>query len=128
MDSSLRFAPLSVRQFTNAVGHLKLMILGALIALTVTTASFCPPSEAQISGLAPGTVISWGEPVIPYVQPGTRYKAIAAGWYHSLALGSDGKVVAWGDNTYGQDSVPASLTGVVAIAAGASHNLALRSD
>jgi alpha-tubulin suppressor-like RCC1 family protein len=73
--------------------------------------------------------------------------AIAAGTYHSLALCSDGSVVAWGDNSYGQlgsntttDSlVPvavntaagvSALAGktVVAIAAGAYHSLALCSD
>jgi hypothetical protein len=54
--------------------------------------------------------------------------AIAAGWSHSLALKSDGTVVAWGDNSAGQTNVPAGLTGVVAIAAGAGHSLALKSD
>ena len=32
--------------------------------------------------------------------------AIAAGRVHSLALRSDGSVVAWGDNTYGESTVP----------------------
>ena len=37
-----------------------------------------------------------------------RFVAIAAGWYHSLALskveegGGDATVVCWGDNRYGQ--------------------------
>jgi hypothetical protein len=37
-------------------------------------------------------------------------------------------VVAWGDNTWGQCNVPAGLSNVVAIAAGAGHTLALRAD
>ena len=37
-------------------------------------------------------------------------------------------MVAWGDDTYGQSSVPAGLRGVVAIAAGQWHSLALRGD
>src|SRR5450756_552750 len=37
-------------------------------------------------------------------------------------------VVAWGDNTSGQITVPAGLSGVAAIAAGLYHSLALRSD
>jgi alpha-tubulin suppressor-like RCC1 family protein len=45
-----------------------------------------------------------------------------------LALKSDGTVVAWGLNSLGQTSVPASLSGVIAIAGGESHSLALRSD
>jgi len=37
-------------------------------------------------------------------------------------------IVAWGDNTYGQTSVPAGLNGVIAIAAGDAHSVALKSD
>ncbi|MEI6607395.1 MAG: hypothetical protein WCP35_18950, partial [Verrucomicrobiota bacterium] len=32
--------------------------------------------------------------------------AIAAGYYHSVALRNDGSIIAWGDNTAGQTSVP----------------------
>jgi len=42
--------------------------------------------------------------------------------------GAAGQVVAWGDNTYGQTSVPPDLTNAVAVAAGGSHSLALRDD
>ena len=41
--------------------------------------------------------------------------AIAAGTYHTVALKSDGTVVAWGLNASGQTSVPAGLSGVSAI-------------
>ena len=44
--------------------------------------------------------------------------AIAAGDIHSLALKADGTVVGWGYNGYGQTTIPAGLTNVVAIAAG----------
>jgi len=65
--------------------------------------------------------------------------AIAAGQGHSLALGSDGNVYAWGDNTYGQlgtttsSSMPALVnppTGLkaTAIAAGQDHSLAIGPD
>jgi alpha-tubulin suppressor-like RCC1 family protein len=65
--------------------------------------------------------------------------AIAAGSYHSLALGVDGTVWTWGANSYGQlgdgtttpRSVPVQvlgLDGVVAISAGYYHSLALRVD
>ena len=66
--------------------------------------------------------------------------AIAAGGYHSIALKSDGTVWTWGDNGYGQlgsgawtdnSLIPvqvSGLTGVVAIAAGGAHTLALKSD
>ncbi|MBD2862231.1 RCC1 domain-containing protein [Paenibacillus oceani] len=55
--------------------------------------------------------------------------AIAAGYFHSLALKADGSVVAWGTNNKGQLNVPAvAQSGVVSIAAGYYHSLALRSD
>jgi hypothetical protein len=37
-------------------------------------------------------------------------------------------VVAWGINTNGQATPPVDLNGVIALAAGDSHNLALQSD
>ena len=43
-------------------------------------------------------------------------------------LKSDGTVIAWGLNYSGQTDVPVGLTGVVAIAAGWTHSLALKSD
>jgi alpha-tubulin suppressor-like RCC1 family protein len=76
--------------------------------------------------------------------------AVAAGQSHSLALGQNGKVYAWGSNDLGQlglglnaagfHSTPqivdfGDMTGaagealtIVAVAAGANHSLALRSD
>jgi alpha-tubulin suppressor-like RCC1 family protein len=79
-----------------------------------------------------GTVVGWGDLSIPYVAPGTRFTAIAAGSLHSLALKSDGTVVAWGENRTGQSTVAAGLSGVIAIAAGGNgiggHSLALKSD
>jgi alpha-tubulin suppressor-like RCC1 family protein len=66
--------------------------------------------------------------------------AIAAGAYHSMALKSDGTVWTWGLNDLGQlgigtnttdNNMPVQvpgLSGVVAIAAGAYHSMALTSD
>src|SRR5207245_4144078 len=102
--------------------------LGILIALAVTTESFCPGSAAQTNSPTSGTVISWGDQVISYVQPGTRFQTIAAGGSYSLGLTSDGTVAAWGDNYFGQSTVPTTLTGVIAIAAGTLHSLALTPD
>jgi hypothetical protein len=56
--------------------------------------------------------------------------AIAASTVHSLALKSDGTVVAWGcfGADSGQCTVPAGLADVTAIAAGRTQSLALKSD
>ena len=58
--------------------------------------------------------------------------AIAAGGYHSLALKTDGSVVAWGCGgfvNWGQCTIPAAVaSGVTAIAAGYYHSLALKQD
>lgn len=53
---------------------------------------------------------------------------VATGLGFSLALKSNGTVVAWGNNDSGQTVVPASLSNVIAIAAGTSHAIALKQD
>ncbi|HEX7314810.1 MAG TPA: S8 family serine peptidase [Pyrinomonadaceae bacterium] len=71
----------------------------------------------------------------------TNVSAVASGANFGLALKGDGTVWAWGDNTSGQlgnADVPAAvkqapvqvkgLTNIVAIAAGESHGVALKSD
>ena len=69
---------------------------------------------------------------LPFVDPGAQASpsllAIAAGGWHSLALKADGTVVGWGENYYGESTIPAGLANVVAIAAGYNHSLALKAD
>ncbi|WP_445340033.1 RCC1 domain-containing protein [Bifidobacterium sp. ESL0825] len=78
------------------------------------------------------------------------YLQVSAGYYHSLAMGSDGNVYAWGDNQYGQlgdgtsttrytpvrvktpdrktyPDLPADFT-YLQVSAGGLHSLALGSD
>src|SRR5439155_17157584 len=43
----------------------------------------------------------------------------------ALELKSDGTVTGWGNNSLGQIIPPSGLTGVIAIAAGSAHSLAL---
>ncbi|GEM_PF-6164495 len=70
------------------------------------------------------------------VLSGKTVVAIAAGFFHSMALTSDGLVVTWGNNGSGQPEVPVAVTStgllsgkmVVAIAAGQWFSMALTSD
>lgn len=75
-------------------------------------------------------------PVVPleFIPPGSPVRAgiIALGegnsTSHGLALQTGGAVTAWGDNNFGQSTVPAGLSNVTAVAAGENHSLALRED
>jgi hypothetical protein len=92
-----------------------------------------------------GTIVAWGlnnsgQCDVP--APNADFVAVAAGgirvyfqvppctsvFGHSLGLKSDGAIVAWGYNGYGQCDVPAPNAGFVAVAAGPAHSLGLRSD
>ena len=75
----------------------------------------------------------------PRLAPARQGRPIAAGGYHSLALQSDGTLLAWGGNGYGQlgdgttvaQSHPkriSAVSGIAAVAAGAYHSLALGRD
>lgn len=104
---------------------------------------------------ADGTVLAWGndaggqlgndaaleDKAVPVpVSGATGIIAISAGYYFSLALKSDGTMLAWGNNSRGQlgDSAikadkptPVAVNGasdIVAIAAGSEHSLALKAD
>ena len=76
--------------------------------------------------LTPGTVVGWGLQSPPAGL--NQVVAVAGGRRHSLALKSDGTVVAWGDDSSGQSSVPSGLSNVIAIAANQTHSLAAKSD
>ena len=74
-----------------------------------------------------GTVVAWG---LHSELANSLFgiKAIAPGSAHLIALRYDGRVIAAGDNSYGQAIVPNGLLGVQAIAAGTYHNIALQTD
>ena len=80
-------------------------------------------------------------PTIVTLAPAVTPKNIAAGIYHSLAIGSDGKLYTWGDNANGQlgngttvnSSTPAVVSlapgvNALAVSGGLLHSLAIGND
>ena len=122
--------------------------LGAFVSTVRLSAAGDDPVETNDVSAAttqvtlprvPGVVVGWGcVGVVPQVDAGqcnardflSDAVAVAAGQRHSLALESDGTVVAWGCfiSNFGQCNVPPDLAGAAAIAAGSFHSLALRRD
>jgi alpha-tubulin suppressor-like RCC1 family protein len=72
----------------------------------------------------PGTSVNYGPPTGDI----SNKIAIAAGTYHSLALGTSRTVNGWGATNSGQITIPAYATNVLAIAAGGNDSLALVAD
>ena len=88
-------------------------------------------SWSMLEAMATGCVLIASDtaPVTEVVQDG-----VLQGYFLSvytarkLGLKTTGAIVAWGDNTYGQCTVPGSNSGFAAIAGGAWHSLGARSD
>ena len=78
------------------------------------------PSKTMTVGIGNDTV---GQCDVPYGL--TNALQVAGGGGQSLALKTDGTVVAWGANYYGEGVVPTNLTGVAMISAGYYHDVAL---
>ncbi|WP_414664608.1 hypothetical protein [Horticoccus sp. 23ND18S-11] len=90
-------------------------------------------TEFSVALKRDGTLTTWGSTFGRPPAGTTGIAAIAAcgvftGGQFVVALRTDGTVTAWGANNAGQTTVPAGLSGVVAVAAGAFHALALKSD
>ncbi|MGB3967431.1 MAG: hypothetical protein WBO45_11945, partial [Planctomycetota bacterium] len=66
----------------------------------------------------------------PPLPSGLTYVRVLAGDGHSLAVRSDGTIVMWGANNYGQLNVPTfpAGTSVVSLATGYAHSVAVLSD
>src|SRR5262245_15547371 len=74
-----------------------------------------------------GSILSWGTRVVVERTVLENLVAIAAGRSHSMALKSDGTIIAWGDNSYTQCKVPTPNGDFVAVAGGTRHSLGLKS-
>jgi alpha-tubulin suppressor-like RCC1 family protein len=81
------------------------------------------------NGEVTGTASQWAAGL---AAPGgtilSNVVAIAASQGFSVALKREGTVVAWGQNARGQTDVPAGLSGVVSIAVGWQHCLAITTN
>ena len=79
-----------------------------------------------------GQVVGWGDSSKGQALSSTRsilgFKDAAAGTYHTVAIRADGSVMAWGLNSSGQTTVPATLGRIVQVAAGNAHTMALSTD
>jgi alpha-tubulin suppressor-like RCC1 family protein len=71
-----------------------------------------------------------GQTNIAPLPPGVTYTTVSGGAYHTLALRSNGTLVAWGSNAEGQTDVPPLPPGVTytAVSAGQHRNLAVLSN
>lgn len=95
-------------------------------------------SDQRTVVLLDGTVWQWG--TTPQMVPGISNAAVAgAGYWHTLAITSEAKVVGWGDNNYGQlgdasnddTAVPVEMVGInqaLAVEGGLGHSLVLKDD
>ena len=94
--------------------------------------------------LGNGTTTNSGLGKVIMPADGTKFTKISAGFNYSLAIGSDGNLYGWGDNSYGQLGIgnpstspnqqpikvilPAGVPKFTQISAGDSHSLALGTD
>src|SRR5688572_1724069 len=104
------------------------MFMGAG-CLTLVRASFSVTVFLLVCHASATDVTGWGEFVLsPMNSKGVRFTAVDGGFYHTVAVTTQGTVVAWGSKYYGEAIVPAGLSNVTAVAAQGSHTLALRRD
>jgi hypothetical protein len=92
------------------------VVIAAFLAPTCVLAiESAPPAAATTGGatlyawgsnasgqLGDGTTTNQANPEAITLAPGVTPTAISAGWRATLAIGSDGNLYAWGDNTYGE--------------------------
>ena len=77
------------------------------------------------------SIVSWGlddDGQVSNTPSGRDINQVASGWYHSLALRSDGSIISWGYDYFDQITDTPSELDFVQVAGGGHHSLALRTD
>ncbi len=135
------------RSFLPVAAAFTIFAASTLVNVLVSTHANAASTELYSWGsnssgqLGNGTTTNSGTPVKVSLPAGVTATAAAAGGDFSLAVGSDGKLYAWGDNSDGElgngttnssttpvvVSMPAGVT-ATAVAAGADHSVALGSN
>jgi alpha-tubulin suppressor-like RCC1 family protein len=125
-----------------------LTVSGTLVAVGIGSAASATPTPVieawgynAYGQLGNGNTTSSSTPETMALPGGATAKAIAVGGYHTLAIGSDGNLYAWGDNGFGQlgngtttsSSTPVTVTlpggvGATEIAAGEYDSFAVGSN
>jgi alpha-tubulin suppressor-like RCC1 family protein len=155
---------LGIAQGTNSLRPVKVKELPKKAGLLNGVVAIAAGADHSLALTADGQVWAWGSNTWGQLGDGTdkpskkpilvqagkreafgRVKAIAAGYSHSLALRADGRVWAWGNNTFGKlgdgtqvdrhfpvqaggSPGAAPLINVIAISGGGEHSLALLAD
>lgn len=134
---------ISSKNIDNSVIPVKMKISDAVAIAAGYAYSMTLKSDGTVWSCG---VFTWIDSMCGYITPEQieglyRIIAIGGGWYHKLALKRDRTVWTWGKNNYGQlgngtfmesvtyESTPQrvrSIRGIIAIAGGANHSLALK--
>lgn len=97
----------------------------AELAMELTGLRDTESALAQLSGLSPDELALRQE--LAQARDALPVGCLAAGFFHTLGRCDDGRVLACGDDSFGQCRTE-DWTGITAVAAGAYHSLGLRDD
>ena len=106
-----------------------LQLNGEVVAWGTNASGECLGTDKDGKPLSSfGDPLPWDQPVRILGLTLTDVTQVAAGREYSAALRSNGRVVCWGWNGFGQTDVPSDLDQVVSIAGALHHIAALKSD